>query len=425
MTTIQQMNPSAAPLSFSRAAADQPGKAAPSTAEAMNPSTLEVLAQAVTSTMIRTDAGTGKSHVELQAQLRAPAISFSEAAATLNGLTNTLRSALGAMLGSHDPMATEQGSEQRAMEAATSGIVTRNSVDLAATHQAADPVTGLDADLGKRPVPGHIGFAGSTLVNLMILMRQLLLEFENMERENSSDMIVRQLEATERSGQKMVESAEENRIGAIGSTLVTGAVGVAALKQSYTGTKTQTNSTVGNLNSANEVSVSSANSHNALKSNPLPSGEVRAARNLDGTSVPRTEGVGQAAADVRDDVAGSTSATRAVANESISRPDADIYRAAHERELQRASRNMANAAALNMVATQTGGIFTSSMQVESAFTESERQMLQFVAETLKRIADGHQTQVANTRDLRQSTAQLAESLLNQNASTADHIIRHF
>lgn len=425
MTTIQQTTPSATPLSLSRAAADQPGKVASAPAEAMNPATLEVLAQAVTSDMIRTDAGTGKSHVELHTELRAPVFSLARAADTLDGLTGKLRSALAPLLGSYDPMVTEQGAQQMAAEAVAGGVVIRTAVDLSGARQAEDQIPPVDADMGKRPVPGHIGFASNTLVNLMIAMRALLLKFENMERENSSDMVVRQLEATERSGQKMVEGAEENRIGAIGSTMVTGAVGIAALKQSYTGTKTQTNSSVGNLNSSNEASVTTANSHNALKSNPLPSGEVRAARNLDGTPVPRTEGAAQAAADVRDDVAGSTSATRAVANESISRPDADIYRAAHERELQRASRNMANAAALNMVATQTGGIFSSSMQVESAFTESERQMLQFVAETLKRIADGHQTQVANTRDLRQSTAQLAESLLNQNASTADHIIRHF
>lgn len=425
MTTIQQITPSATPLSLSRAAADQPGKSASAPVEAMSPATLEVLAQAVTSTMIRTDPGTGKSYVELHTELRLPVMSLAQAAETLDGLTGKLRSALAPLLGSNDPMATEQGAQQLAAEAVAGGAATLTAVDLADARKIEAQLPRVDAEMGKRPVPGHIGLASNTLVNLMIAMRALLLKFENMERENSSDMVIRQLEATERSTQKLVETAEENRIGAIGSTLVTGAVGVAALKQSYTGAKTQTNSTVGNLNSANEVSVTSANSHNALKSNPLPSGEVRAARNLDGTPVPRTEGGAQAAADVRDDVAGSTPATRAVANESISRPDADIYRAAHERELQRASRNMANAAALNMVASQTGGIFKSSMDVESAFTTAQREMFQFVADALKRIADGHQTQVANTRDLRQSTAQLAESLLNQNAATADHIIRHF
>jgi hypothetical protein len=84
-----------------------------------------------------------------------------------------------------------------------------------------------------------------------------------------------------------------------------------------------------------------------------------------------------------------------------------------------------NAMMLNMLAPGIGGTVGAGVNIEAEMTESERQLMLNVAETFKRVADEQQDQATKTRDMRDATAQLVDSLMNLMASTSSHQISKF
>jgi hypothetical protein len=394
-----------------------------SVAEPMDSASIALLVNSLTAELVRNNAGTGKQNADLPVDLRPPALTIGEAAATLSSIIGKLPVLLAALLGSQDALQHEAGAEQRATEGAAVTSQMRTA-DVLARPEVREPATGVDADATDRSANVGGWLVSSEASFLLTLLRQLLLKFEMMERENGSNMIIMQLAAVIEAGNRSVERAKENLTGAISAAVVTGAVGGAAIHQSFQSTRIQTNSNVGNLNSANKSDLAVNNARHGTKANPVASAELRGARNLDGRPVPKTDAV-QDAADLQADATAGNSAMRLNANESSARSNAAAYQAAHSERMAQSQIPASRAMFLNMLAPAVGGTVTAGVQIEAEFTEAERQLLLNLAETVKRIADGHQDQMAKTREMREAASQLVESLQSLAERTSSQIISNY
>jgi len=389
-------------------------------AAGMDPATMAALVAGLAAQMV---IDTGKTAVDTLVNLRAPAIPLSEASALLRGIISKLPTMLAQLAGASDPVKTEAGTEARLAEAAASTVMTRGvgdaSVDTGATQQP----TGIDADAVDRSANLGAWIQSSPFANLLTLLRQLLLKFEAMDRRNGSQMVIMQREMTVVAGERGIQKARQNLAGAVGSTFVMTAVGAAAMRQTAKSTSIQTDSNIKNQNAANRVSVGASDQSHSTKAGGLPSAQHRAARNMDGSAAKSSEVKGSPAADLQDDVTSYTSEIKTAVNGVSAHGDSDALQALHSHRMAESQIPASNAVLLNMMAPSIGGTISAAVQIEAEATEAERQLILNVAETLKRIADEHQDQRMKSRDMREATTQMLESLMNIIFSTSSHIIQ--
>ncbi|MGH8089584.1 MAG: hypothetical protein ACREPC_15040, partial [Stenotrophomonas sp.] len=258
----------------------------------------------------------------------------------------------------------------------------------------------------------------SPFSNLLALLRQLLLKFEKLDRDNSTQMVTMQRQITIVAGDLGVQKARESLAGAIGSAVLTGAIGGAALKQTFKSTSMQTNSTVKNTNTANRVDVATHDARGGIKANKTPSNEMRPAHDAQGVQA-------KGAADVQADASADVAPMRTIATNQATKSEAATLHADDAEVRALAQIPASNAMMLNMLAPSIGGTVAAGVNIEAEMTESERQLMLNVAETFKRVADEQQDQATKTRDMRDATAQLVESLMNLMASTSGHQISKF
>lgn len=352
--------------------------------------------------------------------LRAPTIPLGEAATLLRGIIARLPAMLAGLVPT-DPIKTEPGTELRLTEGAAANAL-RNDAAMQSDTTFSEPATGADVEAADRLVNLGAWIKGNPFANLLTFLRQLLLEFEAMDRRNNSQMIILNREMTIRAGELGVEKAKQNVVAAALAAGVTAAVGGAAVHQSFKSTKIQTSSNVDHLNKAHRTAVDSSRTSHAARSNPLPSAEHRGARNLDGSAVKQQSGDARAAADLQDDMTSYTSAMKQTTRGVASEKDADLLQSAHAYRMAESQIPASNAMFLNTISSSAGGVANAGMQIEVELTAAEVLVIQAAAEAFKHIADAHQDQQMKNREMREATGQLLETLMNLAASTSSHII---
>lgn len=362
----------------------------------------------------------GRTATGERVDLRAPTIPLGEAATLLRGIIAKLPAMLAGLVPT-DPIKTEPGTELRLTESAAVNAV-RTDAAVQPDTTFAEPATGGDVEAADRLANLGAWIKGNPFANLLTFLRQLLLEFEAMDRRNNSHMIILNRDMTIRAGELGVEKAKQNVVAATLAAGVTAAVGGAAVHQSFKSTKIQTDSNVNHLNNANRTAVDSSRTSHAARSNPLPSAEHRGTRNLDGSAVKQSGGDKRAAADLQDDMTSHTSAMKQTTRQVASERDPDILHSAHNYSIAKSQIPASNAMFLNTISSSAGGVANAGMQIEVEQTEAERLLIQSVAETFKRVADAHQDQQVKNREMREATGQLLETLMNLAASTSSHII---
>ncbi|WP_313456210.1 hypothetical protein [Stenotrophomonas sp.] len=389
---------------------------APIKVEEMSTAQVANLSHAVAERLIAEGRTAGGERVDL----RAPTIPLGEAATLLRGIISKLPAMLAGLV-PIDPIKTEPGTELRLTEAAAVNAV---RTDAAGQPDAtfAEPATGGDVEAADRLANLGAWIKGNPFANLLTFLRQLLLEFEAMDRRNNSQMIILNREMTIRAGELGVEKAKQNVVATALAAGVTAAVGGAAVHQSFKSTKIQTDSNVKHLNNANRTAVDSSRTSHAARSNPLPSADHRGARNLDGSAVKQSGGDARPAADLQDDMTSYTSAMKQTSRQVASERDPDILQSAHAYRMAQSQIPASNAMFLNTISSSAGGVANAGMQIEVEQTEAERLLIQSVAETFKRVADAHQDQQVKNREMREATGQLLETLMNLAASTSSHVI---
>lgn len=385
----------------------------------MDSATLGSLTDAVAKRLLTPASDTGRTGSSAApVELRAASISLEDAQARLTSIISKLPVLLSALVGGNDPIKTDEGSDTRATEGAAAQIQPRAVYDNPASVASSTAATGVDADIGARSANAGAWIKDSPFGNLLALLRQLLLKFEKLDRDNSTQMVTLQRQITIVAGDLGVQKARESLAGAIGSAVLTGAIGGAALKQTFKSTSMQTNSTVKNNNTANRVDVATHDARGGIKANKTPSSEMREPHDAQGVQA-------KGAADVQADGQADVAPMRAVATSPTTKSEAATLHADDAEVRALAQIPASNAMMLNMLAPSIGGTVAAGVNIEAEMTESERQLMLNVAETFKRVADEQQDQATKTRDMRDATAQLVESLMNLMASTSGHQISKF
>ncbi|MFL9584717.1 hypothetical protein [Stenotrophomonas sp. AB1(2024)] len=366
--------------------------------------------------------GDGRTSAASPVVLRAPTISLDDASTRLTGIVGKLQQVLSALIGSQDPTQHEEGATVRAAEGAAAQGAARTVMDGPVIASSPEGVTGADADMRERSANAGAWIVSSPFSGLLALLRQLLLKFEKLDRDNSAQMVTMQREITIIAGEKGVEKARENLGGAIGSAVLTGAIGGAALKQTFKSTSMQTGSLKNNQGVGNNASVSDAKVSGGIKASGTPSDQLRSARNVDGSSVPAQKGGALADADIQPDLAADGRAINHSAKQGSHGTAPEPLNQGHGASMAHAQIPASQAMMLNMLAPGIGGTISAGVQIEAEMTEAERQLLLQVADVFRRIADEQQDQSARSREMRDAAAQLYESLLNLISSTSAHII---
>lgn len=388
----------------------------------MDADTMRALTDAVTSKMlVGEDGGEGRTGPALVVELRQSTISLQDAGDRLAGIVSKLPLMLSALVGSQDPIKSEEGASARASEAAATQMPARALIDGPAAAVTATGVTGVDADISERSANAGAWIAASPFSHLLAMLRQLLLKFERMDRNNSTQMVIMQREITIMAGDKGVEKARESLGGAIGAAIMTGAIGGAALKQTFKSTSMQTKSADTNAMEGNKLDAVVKTSSGGFKGNTTPASDMRPAHGLDGKAPAAGKAGEQPGAAVQADANADKSMTR-LAREQGGEPGVDDVRSDHGEAGARAQIPASNAMMLNMLAPSIGGTVSAGVAIEAEMTEAERQLALQVADVFRRIADEQQDQSVKTRDMRDAAAQLFESLLNLVSSTSAHII---
>jgi len=391
----------------------------------MNLDTLATLVEALTSGTTEEQRTRGKSGGATAVQLRQPAMDDAAAKLVLAGVIITLPNLLAALATASDPIQTEAGTEARVSEGVAVQLQPRAAAEGPAATVTQVPATGVDTDIADRSAHAGALIKSSPFSGLLALLRQLLLKFEKLDRDNSAQMVTIQREITIIAGEKGVEKARENLGGAIGSAVLTGAIGGAALKQTFKSTSMQTGSMKDNLNVANKTKVSSETAPGGIRSSGTPSDDLRAARNFDGAApkAPTTpKGNERARADLQADIEADRPSIDVSIKHTGQKASEDSLQAGHAEYMAKAQIPASHAMMLNMLAPGIGGTISAGVQIEAEMTEAERQLLLQVADVFRRIADEQQDQSARSREMRDAAAQLYESLLNLISSTSAHII---
>ncbi|MEG2804536.1 hypothetical protein [Stenotrophomonas sp.] len=393
-------------------------------ATGMDEATLQLLAADVVQALTTPADGSGKTTTATPLQLREPAMSLKEAASVLGSLEGKVRALLAAQVGGSDPLVRVEGASHRASEGVAGNAMQRVAAQIAGMEPLPTAPAGVDADISERSANAGGWIKSSPFAHLLAMLRQILLQFEKMDREGSAHMVSLSREMTIRAGDKGVEKARENLGGAIGAAALSGAIGGAAVKQTFKSTNLQTRSLDNNLRAGNKIDVTVHDSSGMVKASATPSAQLRpdrAAPGLDNGVAARGPGA-TAEPRLQADLAADTPPMREVARAQPQAAEVADAQAAHSEVMARSQNPAAQAVMLNMMASPVGATITAGVGIEVEMTEAERQLSLQVAETFKRVADEQQDQSNKSRDLRDASAQLVETLMNMQAGTSGHII---
>ncbi|WP_421569850.1 hypothetical protein [Stenotrophomonas sp. PD6] len=392
----------------------------------MDAATLSSLTDAVAQRLLTPANDSGRTGTSaMPVELRAATITLEDAQASLTSIISKLPILLTALVGGNDPIKTDEGSHTRATEGAAAQIQPRAVHDSPATVASASAATGADADIGARSANAGAWIKDSPFGNLLALLRQLLLKFEKLDRDNSTQMVTLQRQITIVAGDLGVEKARESFGGAVAATILTGAVGGFALKKSFESTSMQTGSMDSNLRKANKTDIQVHDARGQVKAHGTTAENMRPARNVAGEPASARVDGGRASADLQADADVDVRSMNPSAAGQKGKSTENDRQRKHSEEMANAQNIAAKAVLGNMVAPSIGGIASATMNIEAEMTESERQLMLNVAETFKRVADEQQDQATKTRDMRDATAQLVDSLMNLMASTSSHQISKF
>lgn len=300
----------------------------------------------------------------------------------------------------HEAQLAVAGVHERA-RVALQAVLEKSSAQMVDQRMARQPV---DA---PRQAPEDGWIVRTAFSELLALLRQLLLRFEKMDRDHSVNMVNLSREMTITAGERGVKKAQETLGGAIGGGIVMGSVGAAAVQQSMKSTKVKVDST-----KVNKVGAQKTGAAGQVGS------EIDAPTGTAGVS-------GGAGASV---AAEPTPPSPAMGNNTTeNKTKSHVTRKFNEDDIQhtRAQIRQTTATTLNLMAPSTNAIVTSGVGIQAEATEAERQMALHVVDVYKRTADEEQDQANKTRDQRDATAQLVDSLLNIMMSTSGHIIQRF
>ncbi|WP_294995627.1 hypothetical protein [uncultured Stenotrophomonas sp.] len=256
----------------------------------------------------------------------------------------------------------------------------------------APPPRGSDAAAGSRnapppEMPKGGWMANSSFSQLLALLRELLLRFEKMERDQGSRMVMIARDMTIKAGDKGVQKANESFGGAVGGLMVMGAVTGTGAAMSMKGSHMQTKSMTKPANAGTQEAIAGTKTKVAIDSNaPM------AHRN------------------------DATNSNNGIAENSAAK---------HAQTMAEAQVPIAQGYALNQLGNASNGLVTSGVNIQAETTEAERQMALQVVDVQRRVADEEQDQANKTRDQRDATAQLVDTLLNMQASTSGHIIGRY
>lgn len=373
--------------------------------------------------LVGPDPGNDRSTPSLPVQLRPATITVHEASVRLTGIMGKLPAILSALIGSQDPAKAEEGAIIRAAEGVTAQGAVRTLIDGTTASSPADGMTGVDADAADRSANAGGWIVSSPFSSLLALLRQLLLKLEKHDRENSAQMVTMQRDITIVAGEKGVEKARENLGGTIGSAVLTGAIGGAAMKQTFKSTSMQTNSIQKNSNVGNNTKIGADTASGGTRSSSTPTEDLRGPRNLDGTMPAPSTGSERAAADLQADLSADRPSVDASLKHTQQKASEDSLQTGHSEYMAKAQIPASQAMMLNMMAPAVGGTIASGVQIEAEMTEAERQLALQVADVFRRIADEQQDQSMRSREMRDAAAQLYESLLNLISATSAHIIQ--
>lgn len=389
--------------------------------EEMSLATLAALVEAVTSATTDEQRTRGKSGGASTVQLREPAMDDQAAKLVLAGVIITLPNLLAALATASDPIQYEAGAETRVTEGVAVQSQPRADVNGPAAVMSQVTATGADTDVADRSAHAGAFIKSSPFSNLLALLRQLLLRFEKLDRDNSAQMVEIQRQITIIAGEKGVEKAKESLVGAIGAAVMTGAIGAAALKQTFKSTSMQVRSADKNAMDGNKLDAVVKSSSGVAKGNTTPTADMRPSRGVDGTPVKAGPGGDRPSAAVQAD-ADAPPGMKHIGREQPAAGGVDELHADHPEVGARSQIPAGNAMLLNMMGPGIGNAVGSGVQIEAEMTEAERQLLLQVADVFRRIADEQQDQSARSREMRDAAAQLYESLLNLISSTSAHII---
>lgn len=389
--------------------------------EEMSLTTLAALVEAVTSATTDEQRTRGKGGGASTVQLREPAMDDQAAKLVLAGVIITLPNLLAVLATASDPIQYEAGAGTRVTEGVAVQSQPRADVNGPAAVMSQVTATGMDTDVADRSAQAGAFIKSSPFSNLLALLRQLLLRFEKLDRDNSAKMVEIQREITIIAGQKGVEKARESLVGAVFAAGMTGAIGGAALKQTFKSTSMQVRSADKNAMDGNKLDAAVKTSSGGAKGNVTPAAEMRPPRGVDGTPAKGAPGSDRPGAAAQAD-ADVPPAMKQIAREQPGEPGVDDLRSDHPEVGARSQISAGNAMLLNMMAPGIGNAVGSGVQIEAEMTEAERQLLLQVADVFRRIADEQQDQSARSREMRDAAAQLYESLLNLMSSTSAHII---
>lgn len=355
-------------------------------------------------------------------ELPASTMTQDEASAVLAGIINRLPAMLLAHIGAQDPIKTEEGAPQRAAEVAATQLPVMARTDGPPAAATAAVATGMDADIAAQAPNVGVFFKLDNFVNLLIALRDILLQFEELAAKNSADMTTMRLQTSIVAGELQVKAAVETFSSAIASGVIGGAIGAAAVKKTFEATSIQTKSLGGNLNEANRTSVASESLRGGAKAHTTPSAELRPSRNLDGRPVPAANGnerpPAQVQGDLQADISPMNVSGKRTALDAVPAENQEI----HSGVMAQSQIPLSHATLLNMIFPAVTSTIQSGGAIYAQTTTVESDLAKQAADIHSTTARTEQEALANNRAFREATAQLFVTLLGQLNGTNQHII---
>lgn len=367
--------------------------------------------------------GDGRTGPAPVVDIPAPAKQMEEAQQTLAGIVDRLPLLLLGPAALRDPMQTEEGAPIRGAEGVATQMQATARTDGPGAVDGAMEATGIDADIAADSPNVGAFFKFSQFVNLLIALRDILLQFEAIELKNSAEMSTMRLKTAIYAGEMQKQAAVENFGAAIAGGLGGLAIGAASMKKTYESTSMQTGTSKRNLTEANKSGAVASSSHGGTRHHAAPSSDLRPARNLDDSPLPTAKGNERVPADLQPDAEANVTVMNQSAKKTglseVDRTD----QAWHGSAMAKSQKTLSQATLLNSMLPAVTGTIQAGGNIQSQSTTVVGDIAKQEADILASVAKTHQENVSNNRALRDATAQLFISLLALENGTNEHIIQ--
>lgn len=390
---------------------------------AMDPTVVRELTDAVArKQQAEAEGGEGRTGPAQIVQLPAAKMTVEQASQVLAGIVSRLPLLLGPAA-MQDPIKTEDGATVRAAEAVATQSQGMARTDGPGVADNAADVTGVDQVVANESPNIGTFFKLSQFVNLLILLRDILLEIKAKERETSADMSTMKLNTTIFAGKMQVQAAVESFSASIASGLVGFGVGAASMKKTYESTTMQTRSADVNLGGANAANATTDGMRVGAKTHATPNSQLRPASNLDGTPVRVAKGADRSQAQVEGDLEANVSAMNQTGRHTGLEEGAPVKHERHGESMSESQKAMSQATLLNMMFPAVTGAIQSGGGIQSQTTTVVSDVAKQEADILGNAARTHQENVSNYGEFYDAIMQLFQSLLAMQDGTNQHIIQ--